>query len=469
MRCLNSSCGFEVPAGVKFCPECGTKIPPPPPPGEVGRQASGISLGDKNVVGGDLVGSKHEVKVLGGSYTNITHSDETRKTRKCAISGRIGAVTDGHECPACDRWVVAEFFIVSVHRCKECEAEKRAEAERQYDAKLREVYADSRVDDAERRELRDLAERLGMAEARTQEMERAYRESGQSLIDGTDLIRLGQAEKMLYADFKVDEAHARIQALFDVYGRKDRRLWELYMTSLTEFDPEAALQLFESLDVDDAQAYLHRIELKVRQGDLVGAGKLIKEARQKFPGLPDWPLMEAETLMEEYRKDRDHQVFLEEAARKIDPKSLAEDWQWVAAKLALLKDGQRDALNRLKEKLTFGTLGYFRVVRAQKYFMTGPLKLCMGGHEYACRSGDVIGRHGTVAPNVMSAINTLSRRHAQVLLRAGAWHMKVLSTTNVSTLDGKPMEAGRFYPLQLEQTIKLSSQCEFELRTKLQT
>lgn len=421
------------------------------------------------MVGGDLVGSKHEVKVLGGSYTNITHSDETRKTRKCAISGRISAVTDGHECPVCDRWVATAFFIVGLHRCKECDDTKRSEAEQQYDAKLREAYADNRVDDAERRALRNLAAQLGIEEARAQELERAYRDSEQSSIDGPDLIRLGQAEKMLYADFKVDEAHERIRALFDVYGQKDRRLWELYMTSLTEFDPEAALQLFESLDVDDVQAYLHRIELTVRRGDLVGAGKLIKEARQKFPGLPDWEFMEADTLMEEYRKDKGHQRWLEEAARKIDSKSLADEWQWMAAKLAYLKDGQRDELNRLKGKLTPGTLGYFRVIRVQKYLMTGPLELCMGGHEFVCRSGDVIGRHGTVATSVMSAINTLSRRHAQVVLRAGGWYIKVLSTTNISALDGKLMEPGRFYPLRLEQTVKLSSQCEFELRTKLQT
>jgi hypothetical protein len=137
--------------------------------------------------------------------------------------------------------------------------------------------------------------------------------------------------------------------------------------------------------------------------------------------------------------------------------------------LAYLKDGERDAFNKLKARLAPGTLAYYRVFRAQKYLMAGPLKLHMDGQEHVCQSGDIIGRHGTVATSIMARINTLSRRHAEVALRGGQWHLRVLSTTNLSSMNGKPLETGRFYPLGLEQTIKLSSQCEFELRTTITT
>jgi hypothetical protein len=439
---------------------------PPPPPAREGTP--GINLGDKNVVGGDLVGSKHEVKVLGGSYTNITHSDETKKTRTCAISGRVGAVTEGHECPACRRWVVADLFNIKVHRCRDCDEERRRQGEREYDAKLREFYADNRIDDEERRALKRLAVELGITDERAQKLERAYREGDQSKLDEADLMRLKQAEKTLFTDLKVDEAHGRIEPLHKIYGRKDNRLWHLYMVSLAEFDPGAALQLIESLEVDDPEAYYHRIEIRIRQGQIPEAGLLIKQARQKFPDQPAWQVMEAECHMEEYRRDRDR-VWLEEAGKCLGRGDLPAEWQWAAAKLAYLKDGERDAFNKLKARLAPGTLAYYRVFRAQKYLMAGPLKLHMDGQEHVCQSGDIIGRHGTVATSIMARINTLSRRHAEVALRGGQWHLRVLSTTNLSSMNGKPLETGRFYPLGLEQTIKLSSQCEFELRTTITT
>ena len=287
-------------------------------------------------------------------------------------------------------------------------------------------------------------------------------------LDDAVRIRLRQAEKLLYSEFKVDEAHAIIQPLYDVYARRDQSLWRLFMTSLTEFDPDGALQLFESLDVDEPAAYLHRIEIKARQGPrgLDEAVKLIKLAQQKFPDAQDWSMMQAECHMEEFRQARDP-VWLELADKCLRHDRMPDEWLWVKAKLDYLQNRDRDALNRLKEKLIPGTLPYYRVVRAQKYLQVGSMKLIMRGEDYPCRSGDVIGRHGTVATGVMSVINTLSRRHAQVVLRAGQWHIKVLATTNASTLNGKPIEAGRFYPLGLEQTVRLSTQCEFELRTTI--
>ena len=464
MKC--PKCHSEAPSGSKFCLECGTKLPPPD---AADTRPASISLGDKNVVGGDLVGTKQEVKVLGGSYTNITHSDETRKTRTCAISGRIAAVTEGHECPACKRWVVTDHFIKQQLRCTECNQKQHSQREREYEARLHDAYLDKRVDDGDRQQLKKLAAELGITEARAQELERPYRQTAESSsLDEAERIRLKQAEKLLYSDFKVDEAHPIIQRLYDAYTRRVQSIWQLYMTSLTEFDPDAALQLFESLDVDEPAVYLHRLEIKARQGPrgLDEAGKLIKLAQQKFPDAQDWSMMQAECHMEEFRQTRDA-VWLEQADKCLRHDRMPDEWLWVKAKLDYLQNRDRDALNRLKEKLIPGTLPYYRVVRAQKYLQVGSMKLIMRGEEYPCRSGDVIGRHGTVATGVMSMINTLSRRHAQVVLRAGQWHIKVLATTNASTLNGKPIEAGRFYLLGLEQTVRLSTQCEFELRTTI--
>ena len=44
------NCGFELAAEAKFCPECGTKV----------VKKLGFSLGEKNVIAGDVYGSKED-------------------------------------------------------------------------------------------------------------------------------------------------------------------------------------------------------------------------------------------------------------------------------------------------------------------------------------------------------------------------------------------------------------------------
>jgi len=94
-----------------------------------------------------------------------------------------------------------------------------------------------------------------------------------------------------------------------------------------------ALQLFESLAEDEPAAYLHRIEIKARQGprDLDEAGKLIKLAQQRFPDAQDWSTMQAECHMEEFRQARDP-VWLEQADKCLRHGRMPDEWLWVKAK-----------------------------------------------------------------------------------------------------------------------------------------
>ena len=462
--CVKPDCGHLIPLGTRFCPECGTKAQLPPQPPSGAAAGTPISLGEKAVVGGNVIGSHHEIKVLGGSYTNVTHSDESKKVRLCAVCHSNREVVQGHDCPQCGKWVCRECFVISMRACVNCEKAGRSSAETDYRAKLAEVYRDNRVDEADRAMLRAETARLGLSTERAQELEAPFRIVEESALAGADLLRLTAAEQALYTEFKVDEAYPKLQALYEQYQRRDPRLWRAYLHCLVEYDPELAQQFLERLDVDDALATGQRIELLARKHDFMAAGKLLAGAKRKFSENAEWAALEVELLLEEYRQGRD-KMFLEAARERLKNAPEREPAYHLAAACLAQLGGERDALRKLHEQQPAGSEIAYRVLRKRKWASLGPLRLVMGATEYRCKSGDVIGRQGTLAMDQMNGIGTLSRRHAQILVRGGRWNVRILASTNTSTMDGRPLSPNQFHPLAIEHRVRLSSQCEFELKT----
>ena len=74
------SCGAELSLKMKFCPECGAKQDGSAP------KSSGFSMGDKNVIAGDVIGSKEETNISGNA-TIIKNEDQTKQVKKCHICG----------------------------------------------------------------------------------------------------------------------------------------------------------------------------------------------------------------------------------------------------------------------------------------------------------------------------------------------------------------------------------------------
>ncbi len=107
----------------------------------------------------------------------------------------------------------------------------------------------------------------------------------------------------------------------------------------------------------------------------------------------------------------------------------------------------------------------------------GPAKkllLVVGSTSYECKSGDVLGRNGTLANHVFAGIKTVSARHVAVELRAGQWHLINLpidpgkSQKNPTMLDGRSLSPGQAAPLSGVHTLKMSSGCGVKLRVGLQ-
>ena len=88
-----------------------------------------------------------------------------------------------------------------------------------------------------------------------------------------------------------------------------------------------------------------------------------------------------------------------------------------------------------------------------------------GGQRWPCSSGDVIGRAGTIALEVLRNVETLSRRHLQIDKRGAAWYVTAMpDTRNVTWMEGQSMQRGVAYPLLGVRTFQVD-QFQFFLAT----
>jgi hypothetical protein len=98
------------------------------------------------------------------------------------------------------------------------------------------------------------------------------------------------------------------------------------------------------------------------------------------------------------------------------------------------------------------------------------LWLVVGSQSFECKSGDILGRTGTVACQVFTGIPTVSGHHAALELRGGVWHLLNLPPQpgrpgkNVTQIDGRDVPTGDAFPLTGEHVVHLSSRCEVRLR-----
>jgi hypothetical protein len=145
-NCIN--CQNLIEDTTKFCPECGTKQPDLPKPNQ--NSTNSASIGDKNVISGNVIGKNEEYNITGNATINKIE-DETKKFITCAVSGKH--LLRGRDivvsCPKCKSDVAQECFNMAASRCFNCD--KKAYA--QYSEKLDSNLADGMIDAMERIQL----------------------------------------------------------------------------------------------------------------------------------------------------------------------------------------------------------------------------------------------------------------------------------------------------------------------------
>jgi len=98
------------------------------------------------------------------------------------------------------------------------------------------------------------------------------------------------------------------------------------------------------------------------------------------------------------------------------------------------------------------------------------LLLVVGSRSYECKSGDVLGRDGTLACQVFEGIPTVSARHVELQLCNGEWRVVNLplepgkTAKNLTALDGREVAIGASVVVTGEHVLRLSTRWEGKLR-----
>ena len=274
-------CGREYAVGTKFCSECGVRL------GTAGAgtsSGSGISMGDKNMISGDVIGHKESYNVSGNA-TIIKNEDETKKTAKCHICGSIVQKIHGYDCPDCGQFTCGDCFDKAHGVCNGCVEKKVKLNEENYKAKVIESLSDdNRIDAEEFKQLHELQERYGISDYRAMEIQDEVKANSRGRVEFTTFEKLNyeKAEVLFYEDGNVSEAYKLLEPIYESH-RNDEKILDLYLPVLEEADAEEAKEIIASIRTDEISAYLTAIRIAIKEKDLATAERKVLEAERIWP------------------------------------------------------------------------------------------------------------------------------------------------------------------------------------------
>ena len=274
-------CGREYAVGTKFCSECGVRL------GTAGAgtsSGSGISMGDKNMISGDVIGHKESYNVSGNA-TIIRNEDETKKTAKCHICGSIVQKIHGYDCPDCGQFTCGDCFDKAHGVCNGCVEKKVRLNEENYKAKVIEFLSDdNRIDAEEFKQLHEFQERYGISDYRAMEIQDEVKANSRGRVEFTTFEKLNyeKAEVLFYEDGNVSEACKLLEPIYEAH-RNDEKILDLYLPVLAEADAEEAKEIIASIKTDEMSAYLTAIRIAIKEKDLATAERKVLEAERIWP------------------------------------------------------------------------------------------------------------------------------------------------------------------------------------------
>ena len=275
-KCIK--CGFELPLSAKFCPECGTKQDGQSNPNAGG---SGLSMGDKNVIAGDVIGHKEETHIAGNA-TIIKNEDQTKQVKKCHICGSIVPIVDGFDCPECHQFTCASCFDSDAGCCTDCVEQLKKRNEEEFKRALKMAYADGRIEYSERQQLITLQHKLKISDEKAKKLEQQFRGDTAEVLTTTEKLNIEQATKLYYKEENYTEALNLIKPIFENHQTREEVL-NLYLPLLAETDSEQALSFINSMQVDILIAYITAIDIALKNDDLNEAELKYKQAARIWP------------------------------------------------------------------------------------------------------------------------------------------------------------------------------------------
>ena len=275
-KCIN--CGFELPLSAKFCPECGTKQDGSAAP----ASGSGFSMGDKNVIAGDVIGHKEETHIAGNA-TIIKNEDQTKQVKKCHICGSLVQIVEGFDCPECGQFTCASCFDSDAGCCTNCVGQKEQNNINRYKDALKMVLADGKIEPSERTELLSLQMQLGISSGKAAQLENEMRNAGsKNELTTVEKLSLEKARNLFYKEEQTEQALEVLEPIYDAHKHEEEIL-ALYLPILAEVDSDKALQIIETLPFDILMSYITAIDIAIKKDELDEAERKYKEAARIWP------------------------------------------------------------------------------------------------------------------------------------------------------------------------------------------
>ena len=283
MKRICPSCGMEVPDGSRFCMYCGTRLDA----AEVPPAASGISVGSRNVIAGDIIGRKDDIHISGNA-TILRSDDDTRKISPCSICGRHTPMTEGYTCPRCGRFVCSSCYDDEHGICLDCRRREIEEAESGYLAYLRDsirgpigkIQKDALIKEAQKRDID--AGKASMMISST--LKAIGAEELSEVLSKVDRDILDKASGIYFSGKKgsEEEAYALLRPLYERRS-SNAEVLDIYLQVLRDADRDAYAELIGGTGAASPVILTLRIEDAAEAGQLLEAEDMLREAKLLYP------------------------------------------------------------------------------------------------------------------------------------------------------------------------------------------
>ena len=267
------SCGAELSLKMKFCPECGAKQDGSAP------KSSGFSMGDKNVIAGDVIGSKEETNISGNA-TIIKNEDQTKQVKKCHICGSFVSILDGYNCPECGEFTCEDCFDLSKRICKSCEKNKLQNNEEKFIEALKEFLKDGIIDANERREIESLKVKYGISTEKANALEQELKPKTEKINFSTiEKLNLTEATEIFYEQGIAKKAYELLEPICKAHPYSEEVL-NIYLPVLIKTDIEETKKIISKSHIDILSMFMAEIEIAIIEKDLDLAERKLNEVKQ---------------------------------------------------------------------------------------------------------------------------------------------------------------------------------------------
>ena len=272
------SCGAEIAIRMKFCPECGANQNPVEKLKKDKTVKTGMSLGDKNVIGGSIIEHKEDT-LISGNATIIKNEDQSKQIKQCHICGSLVSIIEGFVCPECGRFTCKNCYNGDENCCIECIEKNSEQKNIRYKDVLNTFLADGKIDIEERKKLNLLQQELGLSPEKANQLEKEIRNNlvNKNKLTTFEKMNLKRAEELFYNEEKINEALNLIKPVYQSHKTEEEVL-NLFLPILAEDSPKEAIKLIDDLQIDIISAYVTSIGIYFKQNNLIEAEKKLEQA-----------------------------------------------------------------------------------------------------------------------------------------------------------------------------------------------